>query len=236
MSANSDLLTYNYDLYDNMSPDDQGWDEQLDGNWYEAVLPPGYRTGGPNSFVIIGLVVFVVALLAVGAASLPHQSEARVTGGETAVSQPNTKPEINVSISGDPLAFIAPYAQYTITQGPHGMSYGHYAIDLAAGRGSEITSPINGIVAQLYVDEYGNPTLVIENEVYVVTFLHGDYSVAVGDKLKAGQSIGAESNKGYTMDMAGNLCYNREWCGNHTHLNVYDKRIRANVNPLELFN
>ena len=109
------------------------------------------------------------------------------------------------------------------------------AIDIAAGRGEPLLSPINGVVTQLFMDEYGNPTIVIENDVFQVMFLHGDYTVAIGDALKVGQVFGAESNKGYTMDMAGNLCYNREWCGNHSHLNVFDKRIQANVNPLGLF-
>jgi hypothetical protein len=236
MSANSDLLSYD-DMYANLPPDGWEWADNQDSYQYAQEYPPGYRPGSIDQSIILGVLVGIMVTLGViWAASLQHQPTATITAGETAVSQPNTQPETSAPIIGDPLAFIAPYAQYTITQGPHGMSYGHYAIDLAAGRGSEITSPINGVVAQLYVDEYGNPTLVIENEVYVVTFLHGDYSVAVGDKLKAGQPIGAESNKGYTMDMAGNLCYNREWCGNHTHLNVYDKRIRSNVNPLELFN
>ena len=33
--------------------------------------------------------------------------------------------------------------------------------------------------------------------------------------------------------MAGNLCAGRN-CGYHTHLNVYDKRQAANINPLTL--
>jgi hypothetical protein len=45
--------------------------------------------------------------------------------------------------------FAAPYDSYVLTQGPHGFSYGHAAIDLSGGKGSTIRSPINGIVQDL---------------------------------------------------------------------------------------
>lgn len=138
--------------------------------------------------------------------------------------------------SGDPLAFAAPYVDYTLTQGLHGQSYGQLAIDLAAGRGTPVLSPINGVVTINGTDQYGNTTITIENEVYRVLILHGDFSAQVGTEVHLGDQIGTESNHGYTMDMAGNLCYGREWCGNHTHLNVFDKRVGTNVNPLELIN
>ena len=130
-------------------------------------------------------------------------------------------------------AVASPYDSYTLTQGIHGASYGHMAIDLAAGQGATIKSPIHGIVTELYVDMYGNPTLVIENEVYKVMMLHGEYSVSIGEAVELGQAVGAESNLGYTTDMAGVSCWGRE-CGYHTHLNIYDKRIGGNVNPLAL--
>jgi murein DD-endopeptidase MepM/ murein hydrolase activator NlpD len=129
--------------------------------------------------------------------------------------------------------FIAPYEEYVITQGVHGYSYGHMAIDLAAGKGAKILSPINGKVKELYVDQYGNPTIVIENNRYRVTMLHGIYTVNPGEKVRQGQKIGKESNLGYTLDMYGNICTNRD-CGYHTHLNVFDKSTNANVNPLDL--
>jgi murein DD-endopeptidase MepM/ murein hydrolase activator NlpD len=130
-------------------------------------------------------------------------------------------------------AFTAPYPSYTLTQGLHGFSYGHAAIDLAAGKGTPIRSPISGVVTALFTDPYGNPTLVLENEVYQVTLLHGEYTVVVGQPVPIGEVVGYESNLGYTTDMQGNSCAGRN-CGYHTHLNVYDKRIAANVNPLEL--
>lgn len=136
--------------------------------------------------------------------------------------------------TGDPYTFLAPYSDYTLTQGPHGQSYGHLAIDLAAGRGAAIYSPINGEVVEVGQDHYGNTRLVIENEVYQVLLLHGDYTVQPGDRLRAGDLVGSESNHGYTMDMAGRLCRGAPACGNHTHLNVFDKTRGENINPLTL--
>lgn len=133
----------------------------------------------------------------------------------------------------DPTLFAAPYDHYLITQGPHGFSYGHMAIDIAAGKGAEIKSPINGVVTALYIDEWGNPTLVIENDTYQVTLLHGKYTVQVGDEVQIGHVVGKESNQGFTTDLSGRSCWNRD-CGYHTHLNVFDKRLGANVNPLDL--
>jgi murein DD-endopeptidase MepM/ murein hydrolase activator NlpD len=130
--------------------------------------------------------------------------------------------------------FSAPYKDYTLTQGPHGFSYGHIAIDLAAGRGTPVLSPINGVIVDEYTDQWGNSTLVIENDTYRVLLLHGDYTGNIGDTVTIGDPVGTEGNNGYTTDMAGNLCYGRTNCGNHTHLNVFDKTIGANVNPLEL--
>ena len=135
----------------------------------------------------------------------------------------------------DPAAIAAPYDHYTVTQGVHGASYGQMAIDIAAGKGKTIKSPINGEITRLYIDRYGNPTLVIENKFYKVTLMHGIYNVVVGERVKIGQAIGKESNKGYTTDMQGRLCNQRN-CGYHTHLNIFDKRLSRNVNPLKLLN
>ena len=61
------------------------------------------------------------------------------------------------------------------------------------------------------------------------------YGLAVGDVVAAGQVIGTESNVGYTLDSYGNVCgYSRRDCGYHTHLNVFDKRVGANIDPLTL--
>lgn len=133
----------------------------------------------------------------------------------------------------DYTAFAAPYDRYTITQGPHGFWYGHMAIDIAAGKDTPIKSPINGIVTNLFIDQWGNPNLVIENDVFRVTLLHGNYGVPVGEIVALGQEVGVESNIGFTTDMQGNSCAGRN-CGYHTHMNVFDKRLGENINPLEL--
>jgi hypothetical protein len=125
------------------------------------------------------------------------------------------------------------YDNYTVTQGPHGFSYGHMAIDLSAGKGGIIKSPIHGYVADRYVDQYGNPTLVLENDFYRVTLLHGKYKVEVGEEISLGQMIGRESNLGLTTDLQGRSCRNRD-CGYHSHLNIFDKFVGENVNPLEV--
>ncbi len=135
----------------------------------------------------------------------------------------------------DQHSFIAPYEEYTLTQGLHGYSYGHMAIDLAAGKGAKIRSPISGTVTKKYTDQYGNPTLVLENDRFQVTMLHGKYSVSKGEKLFIGQIIGTESNLGYTTDLQGRPCNGRN-CGYHTHLNVFDKNLGKNINPLDLIN
>jgi murein DD-endopeptidase MepM/ murein hydrolase activator NlpD len=142
--------------------------------------------------------------------------------------QPVTEPDLDRIVS-------APYDEYTLTQGVHGASYGHMAIDLSAGKGAIIKSPIQGYVSDLFTDQYGNPILVIENDLYRVTMLHGKYKVSIGDQIQLGQMLGRESNLGLTTDMLGNSCQGRP-CGYHTHLNIFDKRLGRNVNPLDLLN
>ncbi len=218
---------------------DEYWDDYLpDEVWYAedtyleadpeewAVAHPEPLPLSPlwNGWTVVGIALILIFFYAAFA------------NNRTVTKQIDATPEsvaVAVESVGD-TAVSSPYPQYTLTQGPHGQSYGQLAIDIAAGRGEPILSPINGQISERYIDEYNSPTLVIENEVYIVTFLHGDYSAQVGDTLKMGDPIGIESNKGYTMDMQGNLCYEREYCGNHSHLNIYDKRQQANVNPLNL--
>lgn len=135
--------------------------------------------------------------------------------------------------SYDPAQIVFPYKQFMLTQGPHGMDYGHMAIDLTAGKGANIISPIYGVVTASFVDEYGNTNLILENERFTITLLHGNYTAQVGDFVELGQIIGQESNNGYTLDPYGQPCAGRD-CGYHTHLNVFDKKTQANANPLDL--
>jgi hypothetical protein len=74
---------------------------------------------------------------------------------------------------------------------------------------------------------------MIENSHYQVLLLHGVYSVDVGDTVSARRPVGLESNQGNTYDALGQSYRERD-CGYHTHLNIYDKLLGTNVNPLEL--
>lgn len=122
------------------------------------------------------------------------------------------------------------YERAAQTQGPHGQSYGHYAIDMAAGAGTPVYSPTDGR-ATMSSDALGNTVLTIENDCYIVTMLHGDWNVA--GHVKRGQIVGVEGNNGNTMSY-GRLCHGRDGCGDHTHISVYDKRSRSNVDPRQL--
>jgi murein DD-endopeptidase MepM/ murein hydrolase activator NlpD len=217
-------------------PQDDDWyagDWADEADWYDHA-PGGQAV--PFDVITLGAVALVILLLIGGlgqlALSRPLSEPApQPRRQETAVDEPAAPAPPLVTAGAE--AFILPYNDYILTQGPHGMSYGHYAIDLASGKGEPVLSPINGRVAELYTDNIGNPTLVIANDVYEVTMLHGDYSVALGQEVDIGEQVGTESNKGNTRDMFGNSCRNRD-CGYHTHLNVYDKRARQNINPLDL--
>jgi murein DD-endopeptidase MepM/ murein hydrolase activator NlpD len=163
----------------------------------------------------------------------PRAVSADAPEADTDTSAGVTQADAEVLPVGDPDALGWPYEHYEITQGPHGMSYGHMAIDLSAGNGATILSPINGQVAEHFVDQYGNPTLILENSRYQILMLHGNYTVQVGQIVAVGQPVGTESNQGYTLDAFGQLCDGRD-CGYHTHLNIFDKQLGSNVNPLEV--
>jgi murein DD-endopeptidase MepM/ murein hydrolase activator NlpD len=132
-------------------------------------------------------------------------------------------------------AIAAPYDHFIVTQGIHGAEYGHMAIDISAGKGAMIKSPITGTVTKLYIDDWGNPSLTIENDRYAVELLHGQFSVKIGDIVTIGQPIGTESNQGETFDGLGRPCAGRD-CGYHTHINVFDKKLGTNVNPFLVLN
>jgi murein DD-endopeptidase MepM/ murein hydrolase activator NlpD len=173
-----------------------------------------------------GLSLAALALLAIMAVNILSDREPQ--NAEAAAQ--DTLPRL---VQPDQNTVIAPYEDYIVTQGLHGQSYGHLAIDLTAGKGAQIRSPIDGVVSALYVDDLGNTTLVIENENYLVTLLHGIYEVQIGEHVSLAQVVGYESNQGFTVDAWGNLCAGRD-CGYHTHFNLFDKRLNENVNPLDV--
>lgn len=144
------------------------------------------------------------------------------------------QPQLSEAAAQDPNLIAPPYPDYTLTQGMHGFDYGHAAIDLTGGKGATIFAPIYGVVTAVYMDDLGNTVLVIENERYLVTMLHGIYHVQMGENVSLGQPVGQESNQGNTVDALGQSCRGRD-CGYHTHLNIYDKLLGMNVNPLDLF-
>jgi murein DD-endopeptidase MepM/ murein hydrolase activator NlpD len=201
---------------------------------------PAVREGTfPVEFAVILGAVLVAVTLGWGALGLVKQPAEAVTSQPSANTEADseelTSPPGPPPTLTDPAAITAPYELYVVTQGVHGLSYGHMAIDIAAGKGEPINSPISGVVTEQYIDAVGNTTLVIENDHYAVTLLHGLYTVDLGDSITIGAEIGVESNIGNTRDMQGNSCRNRD-CGYHTHLNVFDKEAGTNINPLTLFN
>lgn len=193
----------------------------------DGYLPP---TAVQPDIILWGGVAFIILLLMLGASRwfspTVSQTVADVPVVPTAVVV--APPTFNNT------TLVFPYDDYVLTQGLHGYAYGHMAIDISAGNGATIKSPILGSVTQYYFDGLGNSVLVIENDKYQVMMLHGVYTVEVGDQLKPGDTVGTESNLGNTYDWAGNSCRGRD-CGYHTHLNMFDKELGRNVNPLELF-
>lgn len=201
---------------------------------------PGRRMD-PLAIVLVGLLIFLAVQLFLDSRR-QENLENQITEPASLVRSQSSGQIISQSSTGnsgtqispsDPSLITFPYDDYWVTQGPHGMSYGHMAIDIAAGKGAAIKSPIAGVVTANYIDVYGNTTLVIENDSYQITLLHGDFSVTNGQELSIGEVIGAENNNGYTTDMQGRSCRGRD-CGHHTHLNVYDKIAGQNINPLDI--
>ena len=142
-------------------------------HYAEQAALEDYSSGGclpffalpPLAVVVLGLIMALVL--------------SRIDISTSFAGEINPQNSFEIDI-GDQKLFVAPYEEYTVTQGVHGSSYGHMAIDLAAGNGAKIKSPINGTVTEKYTDPYGNPTLVIENDMFRVTMLHGKYSVSKG--------------------------------------------------------
>lgn len=120
------------------------------------------------------------------------------------------------------------YETATLTQGHHEDK----AVDLAAGGGTPIFSPITGEIVAKYVDGLGNTVIKIENDFWLITLLHGDYLPEVGDEISQGDIIGYEDNFGNTRS-GGVACFGRDGCGEHTHITIRDKSLGYNVDPLK---
>lgn len=168
-----------------------------------------------------------------------------VTTGEEFIVPPNEAgspqdeviPTATPASTPNPRAFSMPYEEYDLAQGVHGSEYGQAAIDIVAGAGDEILSSIDGIVTFVgteVVGPYVNTKLVIENDFYEVLYYHGDYDVSEGQELRRGEVVGHEGNHGYTVCSGGLVPGEAYGCGHHTHLNVFDKTLGVNVNPLNL--
>lgn len=191
-----------------------------------------FRINGISLVGVVMLAFFGIVLLTDRSSTASAASQGLLNETPTQPA-PEVVPVPVETSTSDPAAIRYPYDDYILTQGPHGASYGQMAIDLTAGKGAEILAPISGVVLALYVDEYNNTTLILDNEIWQVLMMHGDYSVQVGETVQIDQVVGHESNHGYTVDWQGNLCAGRD-CGYHTHLNVFDKRLGSNVNPLDV--
>lgn len=203
----------------------------------QATIPKTAPTIDTLTIAGLILLLFLGIQLLRDRAPSAHKGDQQVAKTTGTSSNPGwaRRPVLAVSTipSVDPATIITPYDEYWVSQGPHGYSYGHMAVDLVAGQGTAIKSPIQGVVSANFVDQYGNTWLEIENDRYRVTLLHGDYSVAVGQEVALGQEVGREANNGYTTDIYGNSCAGRD-CGYHTHLNVFDRLLEQNVNPLDV--
>ena len=178
----------------------------------------------PDAMTLVGLAVLLIfaagifrnsttRVAADAVPETPNPAAIAAAATEAAAAQaglPETAPPAEDPAAADALArntaVSVPYDTYFLTQGLHGESYGHLAIDIAAGNGSTIYSIINGTVTGTGYDQWNNTYIQIENDVYTVLYMHGVYGLAVGDAVTAGQVIGTESNIGYTLDRYGNVC------------------------------
>lgn len=119
------------------------------------------------------------------------------------------------TIPYDALGAIYNGRSQTTNAALHGLA-GHEGVDIAAGCGATIYSPISGTVTYNGRDGYNHvdssgktwpqsTMLVITGDEVEVELLHGDYAPAVGEKVSAGQVVGKENKHGWAS-------------GCHTHI------------------
>lgn len=108
------------------------------------------------------------------------------------------------------VAWPYPPGSFTINGPLHGQDYGECALDLTRGAGTEVLSPVNGVITQKYVDGLDNPIIQIENSIYLVRLYHGDWTVDTGDIVTITQKVGYENTYGNSS-------------GSHTHFHIIKK-------------
>ena len=171
--------------------------------------------------MIDGVLFWGVAAVAMGAplpSVVPHSFYSPLSSwqGATATEYPLSNCySLNPPLS-DYLAPNPPYEEFTGSQDIHGCGYGHAAVDIVGVNDKTILSPINGRVIKNGYDGIGNTVLVIENEQYTITMLHGVYEVE--GAVSRGQRVGVEASIGNSYSP-------------HTHLSIYDRTIGKNVPP-----
>ena len=169
-----------------------------------------------------------------GATELDRYYAQRVLGYyDSYRSQARMGQLLHVGVGTEQSCAIGALYKYAIlTQGIHGQDYGHYAIDMSAGAGTPLYAPFAGQVTGSYVDGLNNTVLEIENECWTLTLLHGDFTAKLGDQLQQGDLIGFEGNNGNTWS-GGRPCFGADGCGDHSHVNLFNKPLRRNVDPLQ---
>lgn len=114
----------------------------------------------------------------------------------------------NRSITVDETSSIAPiYKNYSVSNASlHGVP-GWEGVDIYAGCGKPVLSPISGIVAFNGLDGYNQvdergvvreqtPMITIKNDRYTVTIMHGNYTAPIGTRVVTGEQVGTEGSQG----------------------------------------
>lgn len=176
--------------------------------------------GGIDAFLLTTAVFFMMGA-PIEMLPVPNLTT-RWNGGNLTYAQPDNNGCHGVGWPVDErLAPNAPYADFWLSQRVHGCDYNHAAVDIVSASDPTILSPITGCVTKNGYDGVGNSIIIIDNDQYIITLLHGNYNIYPPDCVTRGQPIGKEASIGISS-------------GPHTHLNIYDKICRCNINPMLL--